>query len=37
MDNTNTIQNNSTDIITLAVEKIKAEFGNFTGGTVGLQ
>lgn len=33
MDNTNTIQNNSTDIITLAVEKIKAEFGDFKGGT----
>lgn len=32
MENKNTIQNNSTDIISLAVEKIKAEFGNFNGG-----
>lgn len=31
MENNSTIQNNSADIITLAVEKIKAEFEQFSG------
>ena len=33
MENNTTIQENSADIITLAIEKIKAEYGNFTGDT----
>ena len=33
MENNTAIQNNSADIITLAAEKIKAEFDNFKGGT----
>lgn len=33
MENNSTIQNNSADIISLAVEKIKAEFEHFSGDT----
>lgn len=33
MENNSTIQNNSADIISLAIEKIKAEFEHFSGGT----
>lgn len=33
MSDINTNQNNSIDIISLAIEKIKAEFSNFKGGT----
>ena len=33
MENNSTFQNKSDDIITLAIEKIKAEYGNFKGDT----
>lgn len=33
MENSTTTQNQSVDIITLATEKIKAEFENFSGGS----